>query len=200
MYDEQVSENATSKNINMNKYLSYSLFALFSITIFSCEDENFQGGIQQSEREQIIIEAILAERDSIDPANYRITESGMYYYYIDEKPTNTVPGSNKLIEVDYKGKLPYGLTFDQGIFKMQGLTGKGVESVGDSCTAFRNSGVITGWTEAIKILKLNEKAKFFIPSALAYGSTGSGGIPPNATLEFDMEIISAKDTAGVICN
>ncbi len=189
-------QNIISKDISMSNSLKYSLLILFAFAIISCEDEGIQGSLQQFEREQTVIKELLKDREISD---FKKTESGMYYYYIDEKPTNTTPDSNKFIEVEYKGKLPYGLTFDQGTIEMQGLTGRNLADR-DSCTALGNGGVIAGWTEAIKILKLNEKAKFFIPSALAYGSRGSGGIPPNATLEFDMEIISAKDTTGLICN
>jgi FKBP-type peptidyl-prolyl cis-trans isomerase len=169
----------------------------FAISIISCEDEAFQATNQQSEREDMIIKYVLKERN-IDPDMYKTTESGMYYYYLNEEPTDTVSGSDKFIEIDYKGKFLYGLTFDQGIIEMQGLTGRTLVD-NDSCTALGNSGVIAGWTEAISILKVNEKAKFFIPSSLAYGTTGTGGIPGNATLEFDMEIISSKDTANVVC-
>ncbi len=50
--------------------------------------------------------------------------------------------------------------------------------------------VIPGWDEGILLLKEGEKARFVIPSHLAYGSRGAGGvIPPNATLIFDVELV-----------
>ena len=50
--------------------------------------------------------------------------------------------------------------------------------------------VIPGWDEGISLLKVGDKARFVIPSYLAYGSQGAGGvIPPNANLIFDVELV-----------
>ena len=53
--------------------------------------------------------------------------------------------------------------------------------------------VIEGWDKGILLLKEGDKARFVIPSELAYGSRGAGGvIPPNAPLIFDVELVSAE--------
>jgi hypothetical protein len=53
------------------------------------------------------------------------------------------------------------------------------------------SPVITGWMEGLKLLNKGAKAKFYIPSPLAYGSRGAGSnIPPNSILIFDIEIVN----------
>jgi FKBP-type peptidyl-prolyl cis-trans isomerase len=53
--------------------------------------------------------------------------------------------------------------------------------------------VISGWDEGIQLLKVGDKARFVIPSELAYGSRGAGGvIPPNATLIFDVELMNVS--------
>ena len=51
--------------------------------------------------------------------------------------------------------------------------------------------MIAGWDEGILLLHEGDKARLVIPSELAYGSRGAGGvIPPNAPLIFDVELVS----------
>ena len=53
--------------------------------------------------------------------------------------------------------------------------------------------MIKGWDEGIMLLNKGAKARFIIPSDLAYGERGAGGvIPPNATLVFDVELVEFK--------
>ncbi|HLT63453.1 MAG TPA: FKBP-type peptidyl-prolyl cis-trans isomerase, partial [Pseudohongiella sp.] len=49
--------------------------------------------------------------------------------------------------------------------------------------------VIPGWTEGLQLMKPGDKWRLFIPYELAYGSTGSGPIPPFSVLVFDVELI-----------
>lgn len=181
----------------MYKYLAYFLFAFIFVIAIGCEEEDSQVTTKQSDRDDTIIKSILKER-GIDSTVYKTTESGLYYYYLTQLPSNTVPRASKFIEVDYAGKFPYGLTFDQGIIEMQGITGRSINDR-DSCVSLSNGGVIAGWVETLSFLKQNEEVRIFVPSALAYGVSGSSGIPSNSVLEFDMKIISSKDTVGLLC-
>ena len=56
--------------------------------------------------------------------------------------------------------------------------------------SFPLNGVITGWIQGLKMMKLNGKARLIIPSDLAYGDRGSSpAIPPGATLIFDIQLL-----------
>ena len=55
--------------------------------------------------------------------------------------------------------------------------------------------VIRGWDEGIALLKKGTKAKFILPSAIAYGKSGSGKIPANSILQFDVELLDFKKPA-----
>ncbi len=57
---------------------------------------------------------------------------------------------------------------------------------------FPLSGVIQGWQEGIPGMKVGGKRRLIIPSDLAYGPPGTGGIPPNSALVFEVELISIQ--------
>ncbi|MCW5519153.1 peptidylprolyl isomerase [Aureitalea sp. L0-47] len=109
------------------------------------------------------------------------TESGLRYQIIQEG-NGTKPNAGQTVAVHYKGMLPEGQEFDNSYKR-----GNPIEfPVG-------TGQVIAGWDEGIQLLKVGDKARFVIPSHLAYGSRGAGGvIPPNATLVFDVELMDVK--------
>jgi FKBP-type peptidyl-prolyl cis-trans isomerase len=56
-------------------------------------------------------------------------------------------------------------------------------------------GVIAGWTEALQLMAVGSKWQLFVPSSLAYGAQGPGDIGPNATLIFEVELVSIQKSA-----
>ncbi|MFN7707708.1 MAG: FKBP-type peptidyl-prolyl cis-trans isomerase [Sphingobacteriia bacterium] len=109
------------------------------------------------------------------------TKSGLKYQMVEEgKGAQAVAG--KTVEVHYHGTLEDGTVFDSSFKRgepIQFPLGQGR--------------VIPGWEEGIALLKEGGKAILIIPANLAYGERGAGGvIPPNATLRFDVELVSVR--------
>ena len=109
------------------------------------------------------------------------TSSGLYYKII-KKGNNKTPKKGETVSVHYKGILLDGTVFDSSYDRDQPIE----FSIGVGQ-------VISGWDEGISLLSEGASAKFVIPSNLAYGSQGAGGvIPPDATLIFEVELIKIK--------
>ncbi len=114
-------------------------------------------------------------------AGFDKTESGLHYKMI-KKGSGKQASKGKEVSVHYEGSLVSGQVFDSSYKRNKPISFQ--LGVGQ---------VIPGWDEGIGLLKVGDKARFVIPSHLAYGSAGAGGvIPPNATLIFDVELMDAK--------
>lgn len=102
--------------------------------------------------------------------------SGLQYEVIVDGD-GAQPSASDQVEVHYTGKLIDGTVFDSSV-------DRGVPAT------FGVTQVIPGWVEALQLMKAGSKWRLFIPSALAYGPQGAGGIiGPNATLIFDVELL-----------
>ena len=109
---------------------------------------------------------------------FKETKSGLKYIIL-KKGDGLKPFPGDLVKVHYKGQLLDQTVFDSSYKRNQPIEFK----VGEGQ-------VIPGWDEGIMLLNKGDKARFIIPSDLAYGSSGAGGvIPPNATLIFEVELI-----------
>ena len=109
------------------------------------------------------------------------TSSGLLYKFEKENNSQKPSNGNK-VKVHYKGMLLDGTVFDSSFKRNQPI--EFTLGIGQ---------VIKGWDEGISLLGIGDKASFIIPSDLAYGASGAGGIiPPNATLFFEVELISAE--------
>lgn len=109
----------------------------------------------------------------------KTTPSGLQYEVLKEG-TGAQPTAGDRVTVHYTGKLIDGTVFDSSVDRGEPAT-------------FGVTQVIPGWVEALQLMKAGAKWRLFIPSALAYGPQGAGGvIGPNQTLIFDVELISVE--------
>jgi FKBP-type peptidyl-prolyl cis-trans isomerase len=107
--------------------------------------------------------------------------SGLRYEIL--KPgTGAVPKVGQEVSMHYKGTLASGQVFDSSIER-----GQPAEMV------LAPNQLIPGMLEGLQKVGVGGKIKLYIPAALAYGDEGNQGIPPAATLIFEIELLGVKD-------
>ena len=108
----------------------------------------------------------------------KVTASGLQYKVVT-LGTGPKPTATSKVTVKYKGTLLDGTVFDS------------TEKQGGEPISFGLNQVIRGWTEGLQLMPTGSKYIFYIPSELAYGDQGAGGvIPGGATLIFEIELLS----------
>ena len=122
-------------------------------------------------------EAFLAENKTKEGV---VTLPSGLQYKILTTGTGPKPTATDSVVCNYKGTLIDGKEFDSSYKRGQPVT-------------FPVTGVIKGWTEALQLMPAGSKWQLFIPSDLAYGDAGRPGIPPGATLVFEVELVSIAD-------
>lgn len=135
---------------------------------------------KQAETDDRIIQDYLAKNN----ITAQKTASGLYYV-VEKQGSGATPAKGQSVTVNYTGKTLDGQTFDSNVDPQFQHTEPFQFNVGQGM-------VIPGWDEGIMLLNKGSKAKLFIPSPMAYGTQGSGPIPPNAVLMFDVELLSIK--------
>jgi FKBP-type peptidyl-prolyl cis-trans isomerase len=120
-------------------------------------------------------EAFLAK--NAQRPDVKTTPSGLQYRIL-KQGTGPTPKATDIVAVRYRGTFIDGTEFDSSYGKP---------------APFRVDGVIPGWTEALQMMPVGSRWELFIPSDLAYGTQGGGEtIGPNATLLFELELVSIK--------
>ena len=113
---------------------------------------------------------------ALEFANATTTASGIRYIVLQEG-TGAFPTATSNVKVHYTGMFLDGKTFDSSVQRGEPIS-------------FGLNQVIKGWTEGVQLMKEGAKYKFYIPSYLAYGEQGAGGvIQPNSDLIFEVELL-----------
>jgi FKBP-type peptidyl-prolyl cis-trans isomerase FkpA len=152
------------------------LISAKSMEQFTAEKEN--AAKENGEREDEMLKQYLAENN----INATKTESGLYFIKTKTNAKGKKPETGQTLVVHYTGKLLDGTTFDSSVERNEPFE-----------TQIGVGMVIRGWDEGMMLFNTGEKGTLYIPSRLAYGERGAGGvIPPNAMLMFDIELIDVK--------
>ena len=109
------------------------------------------------------------------------TESGLQYK-IEVEGTGISPEGADTVEVNYEGRLIDGTVFDSSYDRGESVR-------------FPLNRVIKGWTEGLTYAKEGGKIQLYIPAELGYGKRGTGPIPGNSTLIFDIELVKVSKAA-----
>jgi FKBP-type peptidyl-prolyl cis-trans isomerase FkpA len=107
----------------------------------------------------------------------KVTASGLVFRSHQDGQGPSPMASDK-VKVHYRGTFPDGREFDSSYKRNKPID-------------FPLNAVIPCWTEGVQLMKVGSKAKLTCPPSIAYGARGAGGvIPPNATLQFEVELIA----------
>jgi len=161
----------------------------------------FKDGLENNQKKQAEMQATVEK--AVAETSLRIadaktkatkTASGLGVF-VFEKGTGEKPKAGEEVKVDYAGYFEDGRLFDTGIediankFNAFDAQRKAMNQYGPIPFQYGSkTGLIPGFIEGIENLKYGDKAFIFIPSHLAYGERGSGPIPPNTDLIFEIHL------------
>jgi len=112
--------------------------------------------------------------------NYEKTTSGVYVV-IENHGQGALPESGQRVHVHYTGTLMDGTKFDSSRDRNKPFS-----------FVLGQGSVIKGWEDGIPLFRPGGKGRLYIPSPLGYGENGTGSIPPNAILVFDIELLDSE--------
>ncbi len=140
---------------------------------------------KQQEKMQVAGEANRKEGEAFLASNKAkegvVTLPSGLEYKILKEGNGPKPTASDSVVCNYRGTLINGTEFDSSYKSGQPAT-------------FPVNGVIKGWTEALQLMPVGSKWQLFVPSSLAYAERGAGGdIGPNATLIFEVELLSIQE-------
>ena len=164
----------------------YSTIAMVGLLLFcSACDKNRKAAKKKAKADAIKV----SKKRSSDFHLKMKSESGVItlpsglQYKVIESGKGATPKASDKVSCHYEGRLIDGTVFDSSYKR-----GKAIE--------FSVTGVISGWTEALQLMKVGDKWELYIPYQLAYGERGAGAvIAPCSSLIFTIELIEITQTS-----
>lgn len=155
--------------------LKYLLFVCLLIVtvISSCKRDSGISFEEQLASDEIRIKEFIV-KNNIPAIRH---ESGLYYQIIEPGTGTFVYSGNTVITAKYALRLINGNTVPQPADPIQ----------------FSLGGVILGWQLGIPLIQKGGKIRLIVPSGYAYGSEAKSGIPTNSILDFDIELVDARN-------
>ncbi|MBB6611474.1 FKBP-type peptidyl-prolyl cis-trans isomerase [Pontibacter sp. Tf4] len=187
--------HALTKRFFKSNGLLQSLLLVFAVvSITSCaadeNDDPFYFDVEaQKAKDEETIRKYFRDNNIDTTAVVRSPESGLYYLDVVVGEGEQVE-LNDTVTVQYIGKLVNNFIFDSTYDR--GRPATFVVRKSAVVNGVAQQGVIDGWVEGLQKMRVGGEAKLFIPSHLAYGPYGSGSVPGNAVLIFNVEILSKK--------
>jgi FKBP-type peptidyl-prolyl cis-trans isomerase FkpA len=163
--------------IDSSSFLSFTVKVISTTTDAALKAEELKAEKENAMKENEVIAKYIADKQ-ITPSK---SSSGLMYI-ISEPGAGEQAQAGKTVKVHYTGRLLDGTKFDSSLDRNEPIEFKLGQGM-----------VIKGWDEGIALLKVGGKALLIIPSDLAYGSRGAGGvIPPFSPLTFEVELVSVQ--------
>ena len=163
--------------IDSSSFLSFTVKVISTTTDAALKAEELKAEKENAMKENEVIAKYIADKQ-MTPSK---SSSGLMYV-ISEPGTGEQAQAGKTVKVHYTGRLLDGTKFDSSLDRNDPIEFKLGQGM-----------VIKGWDEGIALLKVGGKALLIIPSNLAYGSRGAGGvIPPFSPLTFEVELVSVQ--------
>jgi FKBP-type peptidyl-prolyl cis-trans isomerase len=163
--------------IDSSSFLNFTVKVISTTTDAALKAEELKAEKENAMKENEVIAKYIADKQ-MTPSK---SSSGLMYV-ISEPGTGEQAQAGKTVKVHYTGRLLDGTKFDSSLDRNEPIEFKLGQGM-----------VIKGWDEGIALLKVGGKALLIIPSNLAYGSRGAGGvIPPFSPLTFEVELVSVQ--------
>ena len=150
------------------------LFTVALMLSFSaCMKDDYVDPAVQAQQDDATIMKFLAD-NKITAIKH---SSGLYYQIAQSGSGNINYTANTTVLSNYTGRLLSGQVFD-----------KSTQAI-----SFKLGQVIVGWQIGVPLIQKGGKIRLFIPSGYGYGPQGSGQIPSNAVLDFDIELVDVQN-------